>query len=136
MAGNQSAPALSAAQSTFNLLKECRDSKEAQKAYFHQADRILQNNAEEIRQKKRQNAEDIGKNIAKAGASGISLSSFNDALFSENLKNTREIYDKQKQAQEYVRSLRMQAKNERRNRRSKAFSYSVGLLSDFNAIGD
>ena len=136
MAGNQSAPALSAAKSTFNLLKEWRESKEAQKAYFHQADSLLQDNAEEVRQMKRQNAEDIGKDISKAGASGINLSSFNDALFSENMKNTREIYDKQKKAQEQAQALRKQAKNEERNRRNKAFSYSVGLLSDFNTIGD
>ena len=136
MAGNQSAPALSAAKSTFNLLKEWRESKEAQKAYFHQADSLLQDNAEEVRQMKRQNAEDIGKDISKAGASGINLSSFNDALFSENMKNTREIYDKQKKAQEQAQALRKQAKNEKRNRRNKAFSYSVGLLSDFNTIGD
>ena len=84
---------------------------------------------------KRQNAEDRGKKVSKAGASGIDVSSFNDALLSEDLKNTRDIYDKQKQAQENAQALRKQAGKERRNRRDKAFSYSVGLLSDLSGFG-
>ena len=135
MAGNQSTAAMSATKNTFNLLKEWRDSKEAQKSYFHQADSLLKGNADEIRQMKRQNAEDRGKDISKAGASGIDISSFNDALLSKDLKAAQNMYDKQKQAQEQALALRKQAKNERRNRRDKAFSYSVGLLSDLSGFG-
>ena len=136
MAGNQSAAALSATKNTFNLLKDWQNSKENQKAFFYQADRLLQDNADEIRQMKRQNAEDRGKDISKAGASGVDLSSFNDALLSENLKNSRNIYDEQQKAQEQARALRKQGRNERKNRRNKTFSYAVGLLSDLNTIGD
>ncbi|MBO4521157.1 MAG: hypothetical protein J5787_08140 [Alphaproteobacteria bacterium] len=135
MANNQSNAALSASKNSFNLLKEWRDSKEAQKAYFHQANSLLRESDDEIRQMKRQNAEDAGKILSKAGASGIDLSSFNDAFLSEDLKNIRDIYDKQKQAQESAQALRKQAANERKNRRDKAFSYSVGLFSDLMNLG-
>ena len=135
MAKDQSAAALSAAKNTFNLLKEWHESKEAQKAYFHQADSLLQNTFDEIRQMKRQKAEDRGKNISKAGASGIDLSSFNDAFLSQDLKEAQDIYDKQKQAQEEALELRRKAKKERQNRRDKAFSYSIGLLSDLSGFG-
>ena len=135
MAENQSAATLSATKNTFNLLKEWRESKEAQNAYFHQADSLLQNAFDEVRQMKRQSAEDRGKRVSKAGASGIDISSYNDALLSEDLKNIRDIYDKQKQAQENAGELRKQAKKEQRNRRDKAFSYSIGLLSDLSGFG-
>lgn len=135
MTGKQSAAALSATKNTFNLLKEWRDSKETQKSYFHQAKAVLQKNADEVLQMKHQNAENRGRNISKAGASGIDVSSFNDAIFSEDLKNARNIYDKQKQALEDARVLRKQAKNERKKRRDKAFSYSIGLLSDLSGFG-
>lgn len=126
---------LSGAQSTFNLLKEWRESKNTEKSHYQQADSIMQDNADELREMKRQNAQERGQNIAKAGASGVALSSFNDALLSEDLKNAREMYDKQKKAREEAWALRKLAKKERRNRREKAFSYSVGLLSDFSGLG-
>ena len=135
MAENRSAAALSATKNTFNLLKEWQKSKETQEACFHQAESFLKDNDGDIGNIKRQSAEERGKNISKAGASGIDLSSFNDALLSEDLKNTRNIYDKQKEAQEKAQALRKQAGNERRNRRNKSLSYSVGLLSDLGKWG-
>ena len=135
MAENQSAATLSATKNTFNLLNEWQKSKETQEACFHQAKRLLKDNDEDIDKIKRQSAEERGKNISKAGASGIDLSSFNDALLSEDLKNARDVYDKQKQAQEKAQALRKQAENERRNRRNKSLSYSVGLLSGLGKWG-
>ena len=98
MANNKASAAFSGAKSSFNLMKEWQDSKAAQNSYFHQADSLLSDYDNEIRQMKRQNAEDRGKKISKAGASGIDVSSFNDAILSEDLKNARDVYDKQIQA--------------------------------------
>lgn len=131
MAENRSAAALSAVKNTFNLLKEWQKSKETQEDCFHQAKSLLKANDDDIDKIKRQSAEERGKNISKAGASGIDLSSFNDALLSEDLKNARNIHDEQKEAQ----ALKKQAESVKRNRRNKSLSYSVGLLLDLGKWG-
>lgn len=135
MAENRSAAALSAVKNTFNLLKEWQKSKETQEDCFHQAKSLLKANDDDIDKIKRQSAEERGKNISKAGASGIDLSSFNDAFLSEDLKNARNIHDEQKEAQEKAQALRKQAESVKRNRRNKSLSYSVGLLSDLGKWG-
>ncbi len=126
---------MNSAKSTFNLLKEWQDSKNAEDDYYRQADNVIRQNRNETQKLKRENDEERGEAIAKAGASGINVSSFNDALLYNDLKTAREVYDKEQQAREQAYSLRRQAKNERRNRKGKAFSYSVGLLTDFGGFG-
>ena len=128
MAGNQSTAAFSAVKKSFNVLKEWRDMRENQDSFYSDKD-------EEIRRIKRQQEEDQGVNITKAGASGIDLSSFNDALLSKDLENARKIHDERKKMQEELLALKQQAKNERKNRRNRVFSYSVGLLSDLSRFG-
>ena len=134
MAENKASTAFSGVKSSFNLLKEWQASKAAQESYFHQADSILSDNEEEERQIKRKNAEDRGGNISKAGASGIDLSSFNDALLSEELKNNRDVYNTQVQARERAADLRKKAYGERRKRWEKSLSFSAGLLSDWSGF--
>lgn len=124
------------AKSTFNLLKEWQDSKDAEENYFRQADDTIRKSRAEAQKMKRENDEERGEAVAKAGASGINVSSFNDALLYNDLKTARDVYDKERQAAEQAGALRRQAGNERRNRKSKAFSYSVGLLSDLGGFGD
>lgn len=126
---------MSSAKNTFNLLKEWQDSKDAEKDYYWQADNVIRQNRDETQKLKRENDEERGEAVAKAGASGINISSFNDALLYNDLKTAKEVYDKEQQAKEQAYNLRRQAKNERRNRKSKAFSYSVGLLTDFGGFG-
>ena len=123
------------AKNTFNLLKDWQDSKDNEKDYYWQANNVIQQSRNDSKKLKRENDEETGKAIAKAGASGISVSSFNDALLYNDLKTAQEIYDKEQQAKEKAYSLKRQAKNERNNRKSKAFSYSVGLLTDFTGFG-
>ena len=133
MAKNTTSAAFSGVKSSFNLMKEWQASKAAQESYFHQADSLLNNDAE-VRRMKRQNAEDRGKNISKAGASGIDVSSFNDAIMSEDLKNGRDIYDKQVEAQEKAAALRNKAYGERRKRWGKSLAFSTDLLSDWSGF--
>lgn len=135
MAENKLSTSLSGVKRTFNLLREWEESEDAEKSFFHQANSILRDNSDEIRQMKRQSAQDNGTNRAKASASGIDVSSFNDALLSEDLKHKRERYEKRKQAEEKAEILRKRARNEMENRQKKAFSYSVGLLSDISGLG-
>lgn len=135
MAENKLSTSLSGVKRTFNLLREWEESEDAEKSFFHQANSILRDNSDEIRQMKRQSAQDNGTNRAKASASGIDVSSFNDALLAEDLKHKRERYEKRKQAEEKAEILRKRARNEMENRQKKAFSYSVGLLSDISGLG-
>ena len=122
---------ISGAKSTFNILKEWRELKDNEKRQTE-----TNTKTDDLLEIKRQNAQDRGRDIARAGDSGIVLSSFNDVLLSEDLKAAREIYDKQQKAREETLALRKQAKKERRNKRDKAFVYSVGLLSDFAGSGN
>ncbi len=134
MAKGNVSTAFSGAKSSFNLMKEWQASKTAQDSFFHQAARLLNDNDEDVLKIKRQYAEDRGGNISKAGASGIDVSSFNDALLSEDLKNARDIYDKQKQAQTKAAALRNKAYNERQERWRKSLVFSTGLLSDWSSM--
>ena len=134
MANNRASAAFSGVKSSFNLMKEWQASNAAQESYFHQANSLLSDDTTEIRRMKRQNAEDRGKNISKAGASGIDVSSFNDAILSEDLKNERDIYDKQMQAQAKAAALRNKAYGERRKRWGKSLSLSAELLSDWSGL--
>ena len=135
MAENKLSTSLSGVKRTFNLLREWEESEDAEKSFFHQANSILRDNSDEIGQMKRQSVQDNGSNLAKASASGVDISSFNDALLSEDLKHKRKIYEKQKQNREKAENLRKQARNEMENRQKKAFSYSIGLLSDISGLG-
>ena len=134
MAKNTTSAAFSGVKSSFNLMKEWQASKAAQEAYFHQANSLLNENEAEIRKMKRENEEERGKNVSKAGASGIDVSSFNDAVLSEDLKNDRDIYDKQVQTQAKASALRNKAYAERRKRWKKSLSLSADLLSDWSGL--
>ena len=134
MAKNLTSAAFSGVKSSFDLIKDWQASKAAQEAYFHQANSLLNENEAEIRKMKRKNAENRGKNVSKAGASGIDVSSFNDALLSEDLKNNRDIYDKQVQAQAKASALRNKAYNERRKKWGKSLSLSADLLADWSGL--
>ena len=127
---------MNSAKNTFNLLKEWQDSKNTEKDYYLQAHNTIRQSRDETEQLKRKNKKERGTAIAKAGASGINVSSFNDALLYNDLKTAREVYDKEQNARQQAAGLRRQAANERRNRKSKAFSYTVGLLSDFGSFGN
>ena len=125
---------INSAKNTFNLLKDWQESKKNEKDYYWQADNVIRQSRNETQKLKQENDEKKGEALAKAGASGINVSSFNDALLYNDLKTAREAYDKEQQAQEKSYTLRQQAKTERKNRKNKAFSYSVGLLSDFGGF--
>ena len=134
MANDSTSRAFSGAKGSFNLMKEWQASKAAQDSYFHQSASLLNDNNADVLKMKRQYAEDRGRNISKAGASGLDVSSFNDALLSEDLKNARDIYDKQMQAQAKAAALRNKAHNERRKRWGKSLAFSADLLSDMGAL--
>ena len=125
---------INSAKNTFNLLKDWQESKKNEKDYYWQADNVIRQSRNETQKLKQENDEKKGEALAKAGASGINVSSFNDALLYNDLKTAREAYDKEQQAQEKSYTLRQQAKTERKNRKNKAFSYSVGLFSDFGGF--
>ena len=132
MALNSFSAILSNARSSFNILKEWRNLKEDQD---RQSNSILQNNDDDIRQTERKNRETQGEKISSAGTSGIDISSFNDALLSADLKNIREKYEKQQQAEEKIRELKSKSSADRKSKKDKLFSYSVKLLSDLNGWG-
>lgn len=135
MAENKLSTSLSGMKNTFNLLKEWQESEEAEKSYFHQANSILKENDDEIMKMKWKNSEDRGKNVSRAGASGIDVSSFNDVLLAKDLKSRREIYERQTQAKEKAKKDMKRSQKEIEKRQKKAFSYSVGLLSDLSCLG-
>ena len=134
MAKGNADAAFSGVKSSINLMKEWQTSKAAQDSCFHQSDSLLNDSEADVRQIKRQNAESRGKIVSKAGASGIDVSSFNDLLLSEDLKNVCDIYDKRIQAQAKAAALRNKAYNERRKRRGKSLAFSADLLSDLGGF--
>ena len=103
------------AKNTFNLLKEWRNSKSDEDEYRRQAKEVLRQTADETRRMRNEKSAEIGKAVAKAGASGVRVSSFDDAR--------SEAYE-----------LRRKAEKERRGRRDKAFSYSVGLITNLGGF--
>lgn len=132
MAENNFSTALSGVKNSFNILKEWR--KDNRKSYLHQANSLLQENQDELRRMDRRHEKDRGTDMTDIGASGIDKSSFNDALLAKDLENIREKDEKRRQANSEALELRKKASEEGRNRRDKAFSYSVGLLSDLNSL--
>ena len=134
MAKDTTSAAFSGVKSSFNLMKEWQASKAAQEDYFRQANSILNDNEAEIRRMKSDRDEERGKTVSKAGASGIDVSSFNDAVLSEDLKNSRDIYDKQVQAWAKAAALRSKGNYERRKRWGKSLALSADLLSDWSGL--
>lgn len=131
MANNKASKAFSGVKSSINLLNEWRSSKEARDSYFRQADRLLSDNDDDLRQITRRNAEEKGQKISKAGVSGIDLSSFNDAFLSEDLKNADDIRGRRARTEAEAAALRNKAYGERRKKWEKSLSFSAGLLSDW-----
>lgn len=131
----KSANFFNSAKNTFNLLQEWKNSKEKEDDYYFQAQETLRKNQRNTQKLKQKNKEEQGASIAKAGASGVKVSSFNDALFYNDLKNTQEIYENERNAQQQYNSLRKKAKSEKRNRNAKLLSYSIGLISKFPGFG-
>lgn len=117
------------AKNTFNLLKEWRDSQSDEDEYRRQAKDVLNRTADETRRMRSEKSADVGKAVAKAGASGVKVSSFDDAFLAADLETAKKAYDKEEEARSQAYELRRKAEKERRNRRDKAFSYSVGLIT-------
>ena len=122
------------AKNTFNLLKEWRNSKSDEDEYRRRAKEVLRQTADETRRMRNEKPAEIGKAVATAGASGVRVSSFDDAFLSADLETAKKAYDKEDEARSEAYELRRKAEKERRGRRDKAFSYSVGLITNLGGF--
>lgn len=117
------------AGNTFTLLKDWSDLRSSERSYKKQADDVIRQSEYEIKKLKQDRNAEKGAAVADAGASGVSVSSFNDALFYNDLKTAREVNEKKLDAYNTAANLKEKARQEKRNGRSKNFSYSLGMLS-------
>lgn len=117
------------AGNTFTLLKDWDDLRSSQRSYKKDADSVIRQSEQEIRKLKQDRNAERGAAVADAGASGVSVSSFNDALFYNDLKTAQEVNEKKLNAYSTAADLKEKARQAKRSGRNKNFSYSLGMLN-------
>ena len=98
--------------------------------YNAEADEALRQADRDVREIRRKNAEEKGENIARAGSSGIDVSSYNDALLYNDLKAARDAFDVRERAREKAGVLRRKASRSRVGATDRALAFSVNLLKN------
>lgn len=117
------------AGNTFTLLKDWDDLRSSERSYKNNAENVIRQSEQEIRKLKQDRNAERGAAVADAGASGISVSSYNDALFYNDLKTAREVNEKRLDAYSTAADMKEKARQAKRNGRNKNFSYSLGMLN-------
>ena len=113
------------------ILTVRQDWKDAKRAYRdskEEAAALLEKNAWEERKLRRENAEERGKNLSRIGASGVKVSSYDDALLYNDLKTEQEADFNKKQARDEANRTLRKARTERKAAKLK---YSLSLLDEF-----
>ena len=116
------------AKTTLTLLKNWDGGDDSAADYDAEAGETLRKAAADIREIRQKNAEEKGENIARAGSSGIDVSSYNDALLYNDLKAAREAFDVRDRAERKAVVLRRKASRSRVGATDRALAFSVNLL--------
>ena len=116
------------AKTTLTLLKNWDGGDDSAADYDAEAGETLRKAAADIREIRQKNAEEKGENIARAGSSGIDVSSYNDALLYNDLKAAREAFDVRDRAEREAVVLRRKASRSRVGATDRALASSVNLL--------
>ena len=113
------------------LLTIRQDWKDAKRAYRDSKEEtaaLLEKNAWDERKLRRENDEERGKNLSRIGASGVKASSYDDALFYNDLKTEQEAdFNKKQAVGEAYRSVR----KARAEKKAAKLKYSLSLLDEF-----
>lgn len=118
------------AKTTLTLLKNWDGGNGDADDYNAEADEALRQADRDVREIRRKNAEEKGENIARAGSSGIDVSSYNDALLYNDLKAARDAFDVRERAREKAGVLRRKASRSRVGATDWALAFSVNLLKN------
>lgn len=113
------------------ILTVRQDWKDAKRAYRdskEEAAALLEKNAWDERKLRRENDEERGKNLSRIGASGVKVSSYDDALLYNDLKTEQEADFNKKQARDEANRTLRKARAERKAAKLK---YSLSLLDEF-----
>lgn len=116
---------------TSKILTVRQDWKDAKRAYRdskEEAAALLEKNAWDEKKLRRENDEERGKNLSRIGASGVKVSSYDDALLYNDLKTEQEADFNKKQARDEANRTLRKARAERKAAKLK---YSLSLLDEF-----
>lgn len=116
---------------TSKILTVRQDWKDAKRAYRdskEDAAALLEKNAWDEKKLRRENDEERGKNLSRIGASGVKVSSYDDALLYNDLKTEQEADFNQKQARDEANRTLRKARAEKKAAKLK---YSLSLLDSF-----
>lgn len=120
-----------AVKKSSKILTVRQDWKDAKRAYRdskEEAAALLEKNAWDERKLRRENDEERGKNLSRIGASGVKVSSYDDALLYNDLKTEQEADFNKKQARDEANRTLRKARAERKAAKLK---YSLSLLDEF-----
>lgn len=112
------------------LKEERRISKENIHSYRLKSSDILKKQKYDEGVLRRESDEDRGESVARSGASGVKVSSFDDAFLSHDLKTEQEAAMRRYEADSEVSELNRRIRSERRANRARNTDYGLGVLSD------
>lgn len=119
---------LKTAGKLLTIRQDWKDAKRAYRDSKEEAAALLEKNAWDERKLRRENDEERGKNLSRIGASGVKVSSYDDALLYNDLKTEQEAEFNKKQAVgEAYRSVR----KARAEKKAAKLKYSLSLLDEF-----
>lgn len=110
------------------IRQDWKDAKRAYRDSKEEAAALLEKNAWDERNLRRENDEERGKNLSRIGASGVKVSSYDDALLYNDLKTEQEADFNKKQARDEANRTLRKARAERKAAKLK---YSLSLLDEF-----
>lgn len=110
------------------IRQDWKDAKRAYRDSKEEAAALLEKNAWDERNLRRENDEERGKNLSRIGASGVKVSSYDDALLYNDLKSEQEADFNKKQARDEANRTLRKARAERKAAKLK---YSLSLLDEF-----
>lgn len=119
---------LKTAGKLLTIRQDWKDAKRAYRDSKEEAAALLEKNAWDEKVLRRENNEERGKNLSRIGASGVKASSYDDALFYNDLKTEQEAdFNKKQAVGEAYRSVR----KARAEKKAAKLKYSLSLLDEF-----
>lgn len=120
---------LSAVSTSLNLLDEWRSIKETKRENDNQVLDILRDDKEQEKQINRDKKERKGEALSEAGASGVKVSSFEDALFYHDLKAMQDIYDIRQKSFSNIMTIKDKQAASKRRKKLKMISPGINIAS-------
>ena len=127
--------AVSAYQGGFNLLDAKKESRERMKSLHKRISEIKEDTAYENDRLRRETEREQGASLAKAGASGVKTTSFDDAFLSRDLETRREAAMNRHRARRKINETYDDMRAERRKMRSASRNFVFDtVLGGLSAI--